>query len=151
MKSAYMWPAWALVNLGAFAAGAMLPLVRLNHFYFFDRDIVLAQVPLVLVENGEKTLAAVVLLFGIVLPVLKTLVYAAAPYRPRLAAAAGPLAPIAFFDVFMVALLIFVAKGAFATNAATAVGMYPLLFFACSSKAIEWAFARSAVVKIDGR
>jgi len=144
MKSAYWWPAWALVNLGAFAAGATLPLVRVNHLYFFDQDIVLLQVPAVLAENGERTLAAVVLLLGIVFPVLKTLVYVAAPYRPRLAVVAGTFAAVTFFDIFMIALLIFVAKGAFASDAATAAGMYPLLFFACSSKAIEWAFARSA-------
>jgi uncharacterized paraquat-inducible protein A len=144
MKSAFLWPVWGLVNLAAFGSGALLPLVTVNHLYFFDSDIVLAQVPGVLAENGEWTLATVVLLFGIVFPVLKTLVYLAAPFSARLTAAAGVFAPVAFFDIFMVALLIFVAKGGFASDVATAVGMYPLLFFAVSSKAIEWAFARSA-------
>ena len=66
-----------------------------------------------------------------------------APYWPRLALFVGRFSPVAFFDIFMVALLIFVAKGAFASSATTATGMYPLLFFACSSKLIEWAFARA--------
>jgi paraquat-inducible protein A len=143
MKAAYWWPVWAVVNLAAFAGGALLPLVRVNQLYFFNQDIVLVQVPTVLARNGEMTLAAIVFLFGILLPVLKTLVYVVAPYSPRLAIAAGAFAPVAFFDIFMVALLIFVAKGGFASDAATAVGMYPLLFFAFSSKAIEWAFARA--------
>jgi uncharacterized paraquat-inducible protein A len=143
MKSAYWWPVWGVVNLVAFAGGAMLPLVTVNQLYFFDQDIVLVQVPAVLAENGETILAAIVLFFGIVFPVLKTLVYVVAPYSPRLATAAGAFAPITFFDVFMVALLIFVAKGGFASDAATAVGIYPLLFFAFSSKAIEWAFTRA--------
>jgi len=143
MKASYWWPLWALVNLAAFAAGALLPLVTVNQLYFFNQDIVLVQVPAVLAENGETVLAVIVLLFGILFPVAKTLVYLVAPYSPRLAMAAGIFAPVAFFDIFMVALLIFVAKGGFASDAATAVGMYPLLFFAVSSKAIEWAFARS--------
>jgi len=143
MKSAYWWPLWSTVNLAAFAAGALLPLVTVNRLYFFDQDIVLVKVPSVLAENGELILAVIVLLFGILFPVAKTLVYVVAPFNPRLATAAGTFAPVAFFDIFMVALLIFVAKGGFASDAATAVGMYPLLFFAVSSKAIEWAFARS--------
>ena len=143
MKSAYWWPLWGVVNLAAFAGGALLPLVTVNQLYFFNRNIVLVNVPTVLAENGETILAAIVLVFGIVFPVLKTLVYLVAPYRPRLAMAAGTFAPITFFDIFMVALLIFVAKGGFASDAATSVGMYPLLFFAVSSKAIEWAFARA--------
>lgn len=143
MKASYWWPLWALVNLAAFAGGALLPLVTVNQLYFFNQDIVLVQVPAVLAENGETVLAVIVLLFGILFPVAKTLVYLVAPYSPRLAMAAGTFAPVAFFDIFMVALLIFVAKGGFASDAATAVGMYPLLFFAVSSKAIEWAFARS--------
>ena len=143
MKSAYWWPLWGVVNLAAFAGGALLPLVTVNQLYFFNRNIVLVNVPTVLAENGETILAAIVLVFGIVFPVLKTLVYLVAPYRPRLAMAAGTFAPITFFDIFMVALLIFVAKGGFASDAATSFGMYPLLFFAVSSKAIEWAFARA--------
>jgi uncharacterized paraquat-inducible protein A len=143
MKSAYWWPLWAVVNLAAFAGGALLPLVTVNQLYFFKQDIILVKVPTVLAENGEMILAVIVLLFGIVFPVAKTLVYVVTPFSSRLAMAAGTFAPVAFFDIFMVALLIFVAKGGFASDAATAVGMYPLLFFAASSKAIEWAFARS--------
>jgi len=146
MKSAYWWPLWSAVNLAAFAAGALLPLVTVNRLYFFNQDIVLVRVPAVLAENGEMILAVIVLLFGILFPIAKTLVYVVAPFNPRLAMAAGTFAPVTFFDIFMVALLIFVAKGGFASDAATAVGMYPLLFFAVSSKAIEWAFARSVRV-----
>jgi paraquat-inducible protein A len=143
MKAVHVWPAWAILNLGAFAAGLVLPLVTVSHFYVFRSDIVLFQVPVLLARNGEWLLAVVVALFGIVLPVGKTLAYLAAPYRPGLALFVGRFSPVAFFDIFMIALLIFVAKGAFASDATTAVGMYPLLFFACSSKLIEWAFARA--------
>ncbi len=143
MKSAHLWPAWAILNLGTFAAGLMLPLVTVSHLYVFSSDIVLFRVPLILAENNEWLLAAAVALFGIALPVAKTLVYVFAPYWPRLALFVGRFSPVAFFDIFMVALLIFVAKGAFASSATTATGMYPLLFFACSSKLIEWAFARA--------
>jgi hypothetical protein len=66
-----------------------------------------------------------------------------APFRPRIALFVGKFSPVAFFDIFMVALLIFVAKGGFASDATTAGGLYPLLFFACSSKLIEWSFARA--------
>lgn len=140
-----LWLAWAMLNLAAFAAGLLLPIVTVSQLYVFDSDIVLLDVPVVLAKNGEWLLAAIVLLLGIVLPVAKTLAYTIAPYRPRLAQAIGRFSPIAFFDIFMIALLIFVAKGAFASDAATAIGMYPLVFFACSSKLIEWAFARKFV------
>lgn len=143
MKSDYWWPAWAGINLLAFAAGLFLPLVTVSHLYVFENDIVLFQVPFVLGENGETALAAIVLLLGIVFPVLKTAIYIVAPQNPRLAMWAGKFSPIAFFDIFMIALLIFVAKGAFASDASTAAGMYPLIFFACSSKLLELAFARS--------
>lgn len=143
MKSSHWWPAWAILNLCAFGAGLVLPLVTVSHLYVFTSEIVLFRVPLVLAENGEWLLAAAVLLLGIVLPVVKTLAYVAAPYRPGLALLLGRLSPVAFFDIFMIALLIFVAKGAFASDAVTAAGIYPLLLFACSSKLIEWAFARS--------
>ena len=144
MKARFLWPAWAVLNLAAFGAGLLLPLVTVSHLYVFNSDVVLLQVPLILAENGEWLLAGTVALFGILLPVAKTLVYFAAPYRPRLTLFVGRFAPVAFFDIFMIALLIFVAKGAFASDATTAIGMYPLLFFACSSKVIEWAFARAA-------
>ena len=140
-----LWTAWAMLNLAAFAAGLLLPIVTVSELYVFESDIVLLDVPVVLAENGEWLLAVTVLLLGIVLPVAKTLAYTIAPYRPGLAQIVGRFSPIAFFDIFMIALLIFVAKGAFASDAATAVGMYPLVFFACSSKLIEWAFARRAV------
>jgi uncharacterized paraquat-inducible protein A len=143
LKTAHLWPAWAILNLGTFGAGLVLPLVTVSHLYVFNSDIVLFRVPLILAENGEWLLAAAVAFLGIALPVFKTLAYVFAPYWPRIALFVGRFSPVAFFDIFMVALLIFVAKGAFASNAATAAGMYPLLFFACSSKLIEWAFARS--------
>lgn len=143
MKSDYWWPAWAGINLIAFAGGLLLPLVTVSHLYVFENSIILLMVPVVLAENGELALGVIVLLLGIVFPIVKTGVYFVAPYRPRLALWAGKFSPISFFDIFMIALLIFVAKGAFASDATTAVGMYPLIFFACSSKLIELAFARS--------
>lgn len=143
MKSAYWWPAWATVNLVAFVGGLILPLVTVSHLYFFENNIILLMVPAVLVDNGETALGTIVLLLGIVFPILKTSVYFVAPYRPRLATLAGKFSPIAFFDIFMIALLIFVAKGAFASDASTAIGMYPLIFFAFSSKLLEFAFART--------
>lgn len=143
MKPGFWWPLWAMVNLAAFVAGAVLPLATVSHLYVFDDDIVLFQVPYVLAENGEMTLAVIVVLLGILFPVGKTLLFVAAPVWPRAALAAGKFSPVSFFDIFMIALLIFVAKGAFASDAATAAGIYPLVFFACSSKVIDFAFARS--------
>lgn len=143
MKSGIWWQLWALLNLCAFVAGAVLPLATVSHFYVFDADIVLFQVPYILAENGEMMLAAIVVVLGILLPVGKTLVFMAAPAWPRAALAVGKFSPVSFFDIFMIALLIFIAKGAFASNAATAVGIYPLVFFACSSKVIDFAFARA--------
>lgn len=143
LKTAHLWPAWAIFNLGIFAAGLALPLVTVSHLYVFSSNIVLFKVPVILAENDEWVLAATVALLGIALPIAKTLVYVFAPYWPRAALFVGRFSPVAFFDIFMVALLIFVAKGAFASNAATDSGMYALLFFACSSKLIEWAFARA--------
>ena len=139
----YLWPAWALMNLAVFVAGLLLPLVTVNHLYFFENDIVLWTVPVLLADNGERALAAVVLLLGILFPIVKTLVYTVAPLKPRWAMLAGKFSPLAFFDVFMIALLVFVAKGAFASDAATASGTYALLIFACSSKLIDCAFARA--------
>lgn len=143
MKADFWWPLWAMVNLLAFVAGAVLPLATVSHFYVFDNEIVLFQVPYVLAENGETMLAVIVVLLGILFPIGKTVIFVAAPIWPRVALAVGKFSPVSFFDIFMIALLIFIAKGAFASDAATAVGIYPLVFFAISSKVIDFAFARS--------
>jgi uncharacterized paraquat-inducible protein A len=138
----FIWPAWALLNLAAFGLALFLPLVKLSHFFVFRNEIVLAQLPVVLFDNKEILLALMVLVLGILLPIGKTLLFCAAPWRPGAARIVGVMNPLSFFDVFMAALLIFVAKGALATDAATAPGIYPLVFFAISSKAMEWRFSR---------
>ena len=53
------------------------------------------------------------------------------------AAASARLTVLPFFDVFMIALLIFVAKGAIGTEVATGIGIHPLIFFAVSTKTLD--------------
>lgn len=137
------WPIWALVNLTAFGAALVLPLVHLSHFYVFENEIVLYQLPFVLAEHGEILLAVLVAGLGIALPMGKTVLFCAAPWQPWVARIVGVLTPLSFFDIFMAALLIFIAKGAVATDAATAVGIYPMVFFAISTKVMEWRFSRA--------
>jgi uncharacterized paraquat-inducible protein A len=144
VRFAYVWPFWALVNLTAFGLALFLPLIKLSHFYVFENEVVLIQLPVVLFKNDEALLAVVVGTVGILVPVLKTVMFCAAPWRPEIARVVGALAPLSFFDIFMAALLIFIAKGAVATEAATAVGVYPMVFFAISTKVMEWRFSRAS-------
>ena len=132
-----LWIAWSLVNLAAFAAALTLPLVEVRQLFFFKDNIVLYRVPWTLAENHEPFLAVVVFVFGIVVPLAKALAGCVACARPRLMDWLGRLAPLSFFDVFMIALLIFVAKGAIGTEASTGIGIYPLIFFAVSTKTID--------------
>jgi uncharacterized paraquat-inducible protein A len=132
-----------MINLGAFGLGFVLPIVELRELYFFVDTIVLWEVPVILTRHGEYVLALLVAVLGIGYPIAKSLVYAFAWQWPRLTAALGSVSAISFFDVFMIAILIFVAKGSLAADAETAIGIYFLLFFAISSKALEWAYARS--------
>ena len=132
-----LWIAWSLVNLAAFVGALTLPLVRVRQLFFFHDDIVLFQVPWTLAQNHELFLAAVVFVFGIVIPAAKAIAACGAFARPRLMDWLGRLAPLSFFDVFMIALLIFVAKGAIGTSATTGVGIYPLIFFAVSTKTLD--------------
>ena len=132
-----VWAAWSLVNMAAFVAALTLPLVELRQLYVFSNDIVLIQVPLVLWHNAEYFLSLVVAVFGILLPFAKTALYCAAAARPRWIDRLGRFAPLSFFDVFMIALLIFVAKGTVGADASSGIGIYPLLFFALSTKAID--------------
>jgi hypothetical protein len=138
-----VWPGWALMNLAAFGLALFLPLVQLSHFYIFENEVVLIQLPVILFNNNEALLAVVVGVIGILVPIGKTLLFCAAPWRPGVARAVGMLTPLSFFDIFMAALLIFIAKGAVATNAATAMGIYPMIFFAVSTTMMEWRFSRS--------
>ena len=144
MRFVYVWPFWALVNLTAFGLALFLPLIKLSHFYVFENEVVLIQLPVVLFNNDEALLAVVVGTVGILVPILKTVMFCAAPWRPDIARVVGALAPLSFFDIFMAALLIFIAKGAVATEAATAVGIYPMVFFAISTKVMEWRFSRAS-------
>lgn len=132
-----LWLGWSLVNLAAFIAALLLPLVELRQLFVFANDIVLLNVPLVLLRNDEPFLAIVVFVFGIALPLGKALLYCAAGATPSLARRLGRFAPLSFFDVFMIALLIFVAKGTIGADASSGIGIYPLIFFAVSSKAID--------------
>lgn len=132
-----LWVAWSLVNLAAFVGALVLPLVQVRQLYFFHDDIVLFQVPWTLAQNHELFLAVVVFAFGIVVPLAKALAACVAHGRPRLMDWLGRLAPLSFFDVFMIALLIFVAKGAIGTSVTTGVGIYPLIFFAVSTKTLD--------------
>ena len=137
------WTIWAMINLGAFGLGLTLPIVELREFYFFVDTIVLWEVPVILTRHAEYALALLVAVLGIAYPVSKCLVYAFAWQWPRLTAALGGASAVSFFDVFMIAILIYVAKGSIAADAETAVGIYFLLFFAISSKLLEWAYARA--------
>lgn len=132
-----LWIAWSVVNLAAFIAALVLPLIELRQLFVFRNEIVLIQVPLVLLRNGEALLAVIVFVFGILLPFVKAALYCVAAASPRMVDWLGRFAPLSFFDVFMIALLIFVAKGTIGTDASTAIGIYPLLFFALSAKAID--------------
>lgn len=143
MRFAYVWPLWALVNLTAFGFALFLPLIKLSQFYIFENEVVLIRLPAVLFNNGEALLAVVVGTVGILVPIVKTVMFCAAPWRPDIARLVGVLAPLSFFDIFLAALLIFIAKGAVATEAATAVGIYPMVFFAISTKTMEWRFSRA--------
>jgi uncharacterized paraquat-inducible protein A len=132
-----LWLAWSLVNLAAFAGALTLPLIEVRQLYFFQNQVVLIDVPWVLARNHELFLAAVVFVFGIVVPAAKAITACGAFAAPRLMDWLGRLAPLSFFDVFMIALLIFVAKGAIGTSVATGIGLYPLIFFAVSTKCID--------------
>jgi hypothetical protein len=142
MSADFRWPLWGLVNLSVFGVALWLPLVKLRRFYIFENEIVLAQVPMILARNGEVVLAIVVAVLGIAFPVVKSVLYCGAARWPRLVGWIGGFAAISFFDVFMVALLIFVAKGTVGADASAGVGIYPLVLFAVSSKLIDWCYHR---------
>ena len=146
-----LWIAWSLVNLAAFAAALTLPLVEVRQLFVFHDRIVLANVPWTLAENHELFLALVVFVFGIVVPLAKALAGCVAYARPRLMDWLGRLAPLSFFDVFMIALLIFVAKGAIGTEVSTGIGIYPLIFFAVSTKTIDLVLRPKLAAVADER
>ena len=146
-----LWTAWSLVNFATFVAALSLPLVEVRQLFFFRDAIVLYRVPMTLAENHEIFLAVVVLVFGIVVPLAKALAACVAQRRPRLMDWLGRLAPLSFFDVFMIALLIFVAKGAIGTEVATGIGIYPLIFFAVSTKCIDLVLRPKLAAAMAGR
>ena len=143
------WTVWALINFGAFCLGLFLPIVELRELYIFVDHVVLWRVPVILWQHGEWVLALAVALLGIAYPVAKSLAFAFAWVWPKGVAAFGRMSAISFFDVFMVALLIFVAKGSIAADADGATGLYFLVFFAVSSKLLEWVFGRASISKSE--
>lgn len=143
MSQSRRWALWGFVNLCVFAGALVLPIVELRQFYLFQSEVVLIDVPLLLVRNGEYVLALVITLLGIAYPIAKSTVYGFAGRWPRLVRIVGAFSAISFFDIFLVALLIFVVKGSVGAEATTALGIYPLVAFAVSSKWLDWSYTRA--------
>lgn len=98
-----------------FGLGVVLPLVRFETLYFFDRSPSLLGVVAALWTGEDAVLAIVVALISLVFPVIKMLAITAealgGPVRPVLAQAVLPqLSRWSLMDVVLVALVIVAAK-----------------------------------------
>ncbi|WP_184378548.1 paraquat-inducible protein A [Rhizobium sp. BK619] len=113
------------------ALGLILPLVRFETLYFFDRTPSLIEIVVSLWQGGDRLLAAIVALVSIVLPLLKMIGISAE------AAGAGGGAGSLFYrrvvphlskwsmmDVLLVAIVIAAAKTTGLADASTQPGLW---------------------------
>jgi paraquat-inducible protein A len=115
----------------ALAFGLTMPVMRVEKAIFWETDYTLITGAQGLWEKGERFLAAVLLLFSGVFPVIKLLLLGAMlilPMRPgpraRLVDLTDAVGRWSMLDVFVVALFIVLARSALIATAAPAPGLY---------------------------
>lgn len=117
------------------ALGIVLPLMRFETLYLFNREPSLVEIVASLYEGGDLALAAIVFLVSIAFPLVKMLVVMArplglAPHEGRAARLLPHLARWSLMDVLLVAVVIVAAKTG---GIATALSQPGLWFYALSA------------------
>jgi Uncharacterized paraquat-inducible protein A len=117
------------------ALGIVLPLMRFETLYVFNREPSLAGIVSSLYRDGDLALAAIVFLVSIAFPILKMLVVMArplglAPEEGRAARLLPHLARWSLMDVLLVAVVIVAAKTGGIATALTQPGLW---FYALSA------------------
>mgnify|MGYP001797070933 CR=1 FL=1 len=121
-----------LALLIAFPVAWTAPLARTGLLPWFEGDPVSVASGISALWNADPILAAVVALFGMVLPMAKTLALAAVHLGglgPRALPVLEVLGKLAMADVFLIALAIVIAKGVGVGRVEPAWGVH--LFTAC--------------------
>lgn len=114
------------------AAGLTLPIMSIDRLFLFEQRVSIADALMVLAEDGEWVLAAVVGLFSIVLPVLKLVLawwlWRATDLRnPNFGRRLEVLSMIgkwSMLDVFLVAILIAAIKISLVSDVQAHYGLY---------------------------
>jgi paraquat-inducible protein A len=121
-----------LALLAAFPIAWSAPLVRTGFLPFLDGTAVSVFSGIASLWSSDPALAALVAMFGVAMPMIKTLALAAA-HMGHLGPGAIPaldiLGKLSMTDVFLLAVIIVVAKGVGVGRVESAWGLY--LFTAC--------------------
>ncbi len=126
-----------LLSSFAFALGITLPIMRFEKLYFLKETPSLIRLFGGLWNDGSYIIAALVLLFSIVFPLVKLAIVFISAVAPEVLVARGPLMRHAgalskwsMMDVLLVALVIFAAKTSGLANAFAQPGLW---FYAVSA------------------
>ncbi len=129
MKS--LRPLLLLISATSFGLGISLPLMRFEKLWVFTETPSLLMIIANLWSDGELLLAAVVLVFSILFPLVKLFtVFQAAFGSLKPAAWATALSKWSMMDVLLVAIVVFAAKTSGLANAFSQPGLW---FFALSA------------------
>ncbi|MGI9389284.1 MAG: paraquat-inducible protein A [Boseongicola sp.] len=126
-----------LVASFTFALGISLPIVHFEKLYFLTESPSLIGIVTGLWSDGSLLIAAIVLLFSILFPLVKLVIVFIAAVAPETLVAhksvlrhAGTLSKWSMMDVLLVALVIFAAKTSGLANAFAQPGLW---FYATSA------------------
>ena len=130
-------PALLLISSLSFGLGISLPLMRFEKLWLFSETPSLLSIIHDLWTKGESLLAAIIVLFSIILPVLKlsTAFHAVFQNRP-VSGWASALAKWSMLDVLLVAIVVFAAKTSGLAEAITQPGLW---FFTLSAVTVGLA------------
>ena len=118
-------PILLLVSAVSFGLGISLPLMRFEKLYFFAETPSLIDVIVGLWQEGEIPLAAVVVIFSIVFPLIKLAVSFISAFSGRNPSGwANALAKWSMMDVLLVAIFVFAAKTSGLANAVSQPGVW---------------------------
>lgn len=120
------------------------PLLYVTQLYIFTDEVSLVGIIDGLWTSGEKSLAALILVIGVIAPFAKCFMLAFSELKPRTKQAHffKLLNVFSSLDAFVVALTIFYVKMSGLSTAETRIGLIWLIAFILLSKVAEFVFVR---------
>mgnify|MGYP001188301884 FL=1 len=127
------------IELVLLLIGVSLPLATIDEFWFFSSEFSVISLTYVLAVNQEYTLAAIIILFGFIFPLIKI-------FQKTFISnyfASLPLYKFSMLDIFLLSFLVFGGKLSYFYDVQLKVGFYCMLLSVALSYIPIITFKRS--------